>query len=456
MMKFLSDMFSNQYLLLLIAAAIGAAIGNIKVKGFSLGSAAGIFSGIFVGWAMTAIVKSNQNPNLFTSLVDASTGEVTLVSDAFMTFFLLLFICSIGLSVGGKIKTVLNRHGLKLIVIGVLIPVVSMALTWGCLKVAPSLMGDDYNGYQISGMYSGAMTNTAAYGNSMSVVGGMDDVVERYVELSDEEKTAVLEMIGAEDTTPTVELNEGQIAAFKGKAKANISLGYAISFPVGTLVIIIAMSIFAALTKKQRAGEVMITAETATKKQANSNVKEKPLFFDAIVYGIVFFFGIALGSIKIPLGDVNFTLSSVGGVLISALVFSNIPKIGPIDMTTNPKVLAFMREFSQIFFMSVVGMQYGYDVVHAFSGSGLVIAIMAAIVEIVAILVAVLVGRLMKIRWDRLSGAICGGCTSATGLGAAVSTMGHEEPVLGYGVAQPFAILANVLLISWYHGSFFI
>lgn len=454
-MTFLASVFSNQYLLLLIAAAIGAAIGKINIKGFSLGGAGGIFSGIFVGWAMTAIVK--KFPDTFSSLLDAATGEVTLVSDDFMTFFLLLFICSIGLGVGGKIKTVLNLQGLKLIVIGVLIPVVSMALTWGCLKAAPTLMGDDYNGYQVSGMYSGAMTNTAAYGNSMAVVNGMDDINERYAALSDEDKTAVLEMIGTEDTTPTPELNEGQIAAFQGKAKANISLGYAISFPVGTLVIIVAMSIFAALTKKQRSKEELAASQGAGKAPAAGSAKEKPLFFDAVVYGIVFLFGIALGSIKIPLGEsITFTLSPVGGVLISALVFSNIPKLGPIDMTSSPKVLGFMREFTLIFFMSVVGMQYGYDVIHAFSGSGVVIALMAAVVEIVAILVAVLVGRLMKIRWDRLSGAICGGCTSATGLGAAVSTMGREEPILGYGVSQPFAILANVLLISLFHSNFFI
>ncbi|MGN0967679.1 MAG: hypothetical protein ACI4O3_00295 [Oscillospiraceae bacterium] len=451
-MKYLASVFTNQYLLLLITAAIGAAIGKINIKGFSLGGAGGIFSGIFVGWLMTTVALKVP---AFSSLVNETTGDVTLVSDSFMTFFLLLFICSIGLGVGGKIKTVLNRHGLKLIVIGVLIPVVSMALTWGCLKAAPALMGDNYNGYQVSGMYSGAMTNTAAYGNSMAVISGMDDIDERYAELSDEEKSAVLEMIGAEDTTPTDNLNEGQVAAFKGKAKANISLGYAISFPVGTLVIIIAMSVFAALTKKQRSNEDH--SETAPKTAAAGAVKEKPLFFDAVVYGIVFLFGIALGSIKIPLGNsITFTLSPVGGVLISALVFSNIPKIGPIDMTSSPKVLGFMREFSLIFFMSVVGMQYGYDVIHAFSGSGLVIALMAAVVEIVAILVAVLVGRLMKIRWDRLSGAICGGCTSATGLGAAISTMGREEPTLGYGVSQPFAILANVLLISLFHSKFFI
>lgn len=449
-MQFLATMFTNQYLILMIAAALGAALGRVKIKGFSLGGAAGIFSGIFVGWALTSLAKTVP---AFSSLVNES-GAVTLVSDSFMTFFLLLFICSIGLGVGGKIRKVLNVQGLKLVVLGVLIPIVSMGLTWGCLKAAPSLMGDDYNGYQVSGMYSGAMTNTAAYGNSMAVVSGMDDVAERYAALSDEEKTLALEMIGAEDTTPTESLAEGQVAAFKGKAKANISLGYAISFPVGTLIIIIAMSIFAALTKKQRAAEG--EAEVQKDEEVMRGIG-KPMFFDAVQFGIVFLFGIALGSIKIPLGHgVTFTLSPVGGILISALVFSNINRIGPIDMRSDPRVLGFVREFSLIFFMSVVGIQYGYDVIHAFSGSGLVIALMAAVVEIIAILVAVAVGRLMKVRWDRLAGAICGGCTSATGLGTAVSTMGREEPILGYGVSQPFAILANVLLISLYHSQFFI
>jgi uncharacterized transporter YbjL len=34
--------------------------------------------------------------------------------------------------------------------------------------------------------------------------------------------------------------------------------------------------------------------------------------------------------------------------------------------------------------------------------------------------------------------------------------MDSDEPTLGYGAAQPFAILANVLLISMFHTLFFI
>ena len=454
MKTFLASVFTNQYLILLITAALGAALGKIKIKGFSLGGTGGIFVGIVIGWGLSTVALKVPE---FSALIDANTGEPVLIPEAFMTFFLLMFICSIGLSVGNKLKSVLNLQGLKLVIIGVLIPIVSMALTWGCLKAAPALMGDNFNGYQISGLYSGAMTNTAAYGNSMAVINGMDNIKARYEGLTDEEKARVLEMIGADDTTPTSSLNDGQVEAFKGKAKANISLGYAISFPIGTIVIILAMVLFSAATKRERAKEDSANKTAEEHNNSFPAVSKKPVFFDAVVFGIVFFFGIVLGSIKIPLGNsVSFTLSPVGGILVSSLVFSNIPRLGPINMVSHPQVLAFMREFSLIFFMSIAGLSYGYDVISAFSGSGLVLVVMAIVIEVAAVLVAVVIGRLLKIKWARLGGAICGGCTSSVGLGTAISTMGHDEPALGYGVAQPFAILANVLLISLFHSSFFI
>jgi len=263
-------------------------------------------------------------------------------------------------------------------------------------------------------------------------------------------------MIGAEDTTPTDELTTEQVSAFLGKAKSHISLGYAITFPVGTIIIILAMSLFPAFMKKDKIFES--DAKSVKKEQSQRPGLDKPFFFSPVIFGVVIAVGFLIGSIKIPLGEsVTFSLSSVGGVLISALVFSNIKRIGPLDLTINPKTLAYMREFSLIFFMSVVGLMYGYDVVESFSGSGLVLAVMAAIVEIIAILVAFIVGKyLLKMKWGILSGAISGGCTSAVGLGAAISTLDSDEPGMGYSAAQPFAILANVLLISLFHSHFFI
>ena len=454
-MSYLVSVFTNTYFLLFVTAALGAALGKIKIKGFSLGNAAGIFSGIFVSWLVISIAKTVPESNEQFYATAQNLINNGLVSSSFMMFFLILFIASIGLSVGRKIKAALNRTGLKLVLLGILIPIIAMALTWGCLMVGPSLMGNSFNGYAISGLYSGAMTNTAALGTSYDVVGNLE-VEERYAALDDADKTSVLEMIGAEDTTPTDALDDAQVGAFLGKAKAGIGVGYAISFPVGTVGIILAMSLLAAATKKQKPKGTHTQTSGVGSGQGVDN--GKPFFYSAVVFGLVIAVGILLGSIEIPLGkSVSFSLSAVGGVLISAMVFSNIPKIGPFDLTVNPKTLSFLREFSLIFFMSVMGLLYGYQVVSALSGSMFVLAIMALVVEVVGILVAVFVGRvLLKLNWPLLAGAICGGCTSSVGLGTALSTMDSDEPIVGYGISQPFAILANVILISLFHTYFFI
>lgn len=459
MKLYLINVFTNTYFLLFVTAALGAAIGKIKIKSFSLGSTGGIFSGIFIGWLVITVCKKNLEHMTpedagYSTLSGIANGGT--ISQAFMMFFLLLFICAVGLSVGGKLKSVLNRNGLKLVAVGVFIPIISMALTWCCLLAAPALMGDSYNGYEISGLYSGAMTNTAAYGTSLEVVGSMPDVHERYAALNDADKSRFLEMAGAEDLTPVDELDEGLVLAFLGKAKSYISLGYAISFPVGTVGIILAMTLISVFIKKERPEEEHANSQNSNGPRRHDN--GQPLIFSAVIFGVVIAVGILIGNITIPLGgSVSFSLSAVGGVLISAMIFGNIPKIGPFDLTLSSRALAFVRELSLIFFMSVVGLLYGYDVVSALSGSGVIVALMAIFVEVIAIILSILLGRfLLKMGWGLLSGAICGGCTSSVGLGTALSTIGGDEPTLGYGVSQPFAILANVLLISLFHTYFFI
>lgn len=113
------------------------------------------------------------------------------------------------------------------------------------------------------------------------------------------------------------------------------------------------------------------------------------------------------------------------------------------------KSLGIMYQMGLIFFMAVVGLRYGYDVVTSLMGSGLALAVAAIFVEGIAVLVSFLIGhKLFKLNWLILGGAIAGGCTSAPGLGAAISSTDSEEPTAGYGAAQPFAILANVLLAT--------
>lgn len=107
--------------------------------------------------------------------------------------------------------------------------------------------------------------------------------------------------------------------------------------------------------------------------------------------------------------------------------------------------------------MAVTGLMYGYEVVNSLSGSGLPMALMAVAVASSSIFVSFFIGRkVFRLNWVMLSGAICGGCTSAPGLGAAITAIGDDEPTAGYGAAQPFAILANVILMTLFHQFIFL
>jgi len=551
-MDYVFNVFFNQYFLLFLTAALGYLLGKVKIKSFTLGSTGGIFTGILIGWLMVTLANGvPETDSHFTTaqklIGDSSTSGI--VDPGFMNFFLIIFIAAAGLGVGRKIRKVLILTGVKLVVIGIIIPVISMVLTFGCLKLAPSLMGSNYSGYSISGMYSGSMTNTAAFGNSMAVINNneefykeayantdLDGKVDAWAFLygktmTDEEGvTASLENQYAEElaaisnetaraeklaayvsefmSTHSAEeitakknsaemyaviavlaaksvgenaddaaraaaiseakaagadyipatLSDEQAASLMGKFKGTVSGAYAVAFPVGTIIIIILISILAALSRKQREGEGAFMSKHGNSASAAIPKKQtgKPnIFFNALTFGLVIFLGYLLGMIKIPLGNgTNFSFSFVGGVLIMALVVANLPlgKAFEID----PMALGFVREFGLLFFMSIIGLSYGYQVVHSFLGSGLVVAIMAAVVEIIAVAAALLLGRIMKLRWGLLAGAICGGCTSTVGLGTALVTMDSDEPGMGFGVSQPFAILANVLLIAWFHAQFFL
>ena len=316
------------------------------------------------------------------------------------------------MKVGGSIGAIFKKYGVKFVVIGVMIPVISMAVALVAyhlvFKNSPAV-GE----FETIGMFAGAMTSTPAYGTALDAVGNVvaGDALEA--------------------------------------ASSAISLGYTVAFPIGVMVIVVMISALPKLFGIDVAAEKAAYEKELQESAVNEKkIKDGPL--DFMVLGLVAVIGILIGNIKIPLGGFGeFSLGAAGGILISALIFSYIGKIGPINFRMDQKALGILYQTGLTFFMAVVGLRYGYDVVNSLMGSGLQLAIAAVFVEAIAVLIAFIVGhKVFKINWIILSGAIAGGCTSAPGLGAAISATGSEEPTAGYGAAQPFAILANVLLAT--------
>ena len=410
-MATLISVLTNQFFLIFLAIALGLLLGKVKIGNFSLGVSGGIFSGIVLGYIAQAWAKGVQEGELGYASA-ASVLKTGVVSNLFFVFFLMLFLVSIGMKVGGSIGAIFKKYGAKFVVIGVMIPVISMAVA----LVAYHLVFKNnpaVGEFETIGMFAGAMTSTPAYGTALDAVGNVvaGDALEA--------------------------------------ASSAISLGYTVAFPIGVMVIVVMISALPKLFGIDVAAEKAAYEKELQESAVNEKkIKDGPL--DFMVLGLVAVIGILIGNIKIPLGGFGeFSLGAAGGILVSALIFSYIGKIGPINFRMDQKALGILYQTGLTFFMAVVGLRYGYDVVNSLMGSGLQLAISAVFVEAIAVLIAFIVGhKVFKINWIILSGAIAGGCTSAPGLGAAISATGSEEPTAGYGAAQPFAILANVLLAT--------
>jgi putative transport protein len=124
----------NPLLLLVIVAAIGYAVGQIKIAGTSLGIAAVLFVGLFFG-ALDPRLK---------------------LPDPFYLLGLVIFVYTIGLSSGPTFFQSLRRQGLRdnLLCIGMLV------LGAGVLVVEQRLLG--LRPALVAGMFAGSFTNTPA------------------------------------------------------------------------------------------------------------------------------------------------------------------------------------------------------------------------------------------------------------------------------------------------------
>ena len=454
-MSTINTILTNQFFLMFLAIATGLLLGKIKIKDFSLGISGGIFTGIVIGYFATAWAHGVAEGGLGYSNAKRILSQ-GVVSQPFFTFFLFLFLASIGLKVGKNIGVIFKRYGERFVVLGAMIPLVSMIVA---CAAHVTVFKDDENlsAYETIGVFSGSMTSTPAYGTALDAAGNVD-VQALYDEADAAGKEQILHRIDSSDSLNAAEittLTDDQIKAYKQSAASSVSLGYTVGFPVGVLVIVLMMQLLPLIFRIDIEEEKRkYKAELDTAPKPSKEIKDGPI--DFIALGIVIMIGIAIGSINIPMGPLGtFSLGAAGGILLTALILSHIGKIGPVNFRMDNKSLGLLSRMGLTFFMAVVGLRYGYDVVNALTGSGLKLAVAAAVIEAVAVLAAFFVGRkVFHLNWTILSGAIAGGCTSAPGLGAAISMLKDDEPSTGYGAAQPFAILTNVILTTVFFAVF--
>ncbi|MEO7909539.1 MAG: aspartate:alanine exchanger family transporter [Roseiflexaceae bacterium] len=138
----LQILIDNPLLTFCIVAALGYLLGHIKIGGSSLGIAAVLFAGLFVG----AIDPRLKLP------------------DAIYLLGLMLFVYMIGLSSGPAFFASLRRHGIRdnLLVVGALVlGAVLLAALQRLLGLQPAV---------VAGMFAGSFTNTPALASVLDYI----------------------------------------------------------------------------------------------------------------------------------------------------------------------------------------------------------------------------------------------------------------------------------------------
>ena len=171
--------------------------------------------------------------------------------------------------------------------------------------------------------------------------------------------------------------------------------------------------------------------------------------FFPIAMGIVL--GVLFGKLNISFGDgMSFSPGLTGGVLMMALFLSAIGKTGPILWSMSGPANQLLRQLGLLLFLAEVGTSAGKNLVSTFQESGFLLFGVGALITIVPMLVAAIVGRLVfKISMLDLLGTITGGMTSTPGLAAADSMTDSNIPGVAYATVYPIAMVFLILFIQF-------
>ncbi len=183
------------------------------------------------------------------------------------------------------------------------------------------------------------------------------------------------------------------------------------------------------------------------RKELGDSVKElaKPNII-SIFLGI--FLGLLVGSLPIfiPGLPAPAKLGLAGGPLIVAILLGHKGRIRNLSFYMTPGANLFVKELGIILFLSCVGLLSGGKFVETILNGGLVWIGYGAIITFVPIMVAGIVGRMMKINYLKLCGCIAGSMTDPPALEFANGIAPVQAQSTAYATVYPLTMFLRVLL----------
>lgn len=165
------------------------------------------------------------------------------------------------------------------------------------------------------------------------------------------------------------------------------------------------------------------------------------------LYSLVIAFGVILGKIKIFGISLGVTFVLFVGILM-----------GHLQLSVDPQILQFVREFGLILFIFSIGLQVGPGFFSSFKRGGLVLNGLATLIIALNIVVAIAIYfGFGNIDITSLVGVLSGAVTNTPGLGAAQQTLSEVQGAtpataeaiksmsMGYAAAYPLGVVGIIL-----------
>ncbi len=363
-------------------AAIGYSIGRIEVKGIDLGTA-GVF---IVALVYGCLLYGKLSDNLMAGEITFATEALKIVENMGLVFF----VTSVGFIAGPNFFGNLKRNFKSYVLLGAVI-ILAAGTCVLCIFIGGNFTELDHDQFKaiLVGILSGALTSTPAFSASKAAVGA--------------------------------------------DLEALVSVGYGIAYLFGVIGVVLFVQIIPKIMKVDMNEEVTKIAakEGGSSKRKNLILTEVDEFgFMALSLAAVV--GILVGSISYR----NFSLTTTGGCLLTALVFGHYGHIGKISIVPKSSTLKMLRELGLMLFLIGAGVSGGAKFVQYFEPIYFLYG---------AIIGFVIAKNVLKLPLLNNLGSLTGGMTSTPALGTLINMAGTEDIAAAYAATYPIALIAVVL-----------
>ena len=222
--------------------------------------------------------------------------------------------------------------------------------------------------------------------------------------------------------------------------EALVSVGYGISYLFGVVGVVLFVQIVPKMLKANMNEEVAkITAKEGEGRKKSSLILTEVDEFGFFAFSLAAIIGILVGSLSYR----NFSLTTTGGCLLTALVFGHYGHVGKISIVPKNSTLKMLRELGLMLFLIGAGVSGGAKFVQYFEP---VYFLYGAIMTILPMIIGFIVAKnVLKLPLLNNLGSLTGGMTSTPALGTLINMAGTEDIAAAYAATYPIALIAVVL-----------